>query len=201
MATYMKVQPATGQAVQLFDGELALDPTIYKVIAQDRNIISLRIICGSCKDKPNPVIPCKLCNGSGEVGKRRVHHSRIARVLDDALNVIYEVDSIAKEKPVTQEKQTKAATPASAGVPDLKTLVGAGEHYTKAVSFDHTEVKAAAHVVINPDHKSFIVFNTYNGTLGKGKNGKQYGKTYPIADEKAYTEKVSQLTKQGYTKN
>lgn len=193
--TYMKVQPATGQAVQLFNSELTLDETIYKVIAQDRNIISLRIICGSCKDKPNPVIPCKICEGSGEVGKRRVHHSRIARVLDDAYNVIYEVDSIAKEKPVTEAKQTKATTEA---VVDLKTLVGTGEHFTKSVSFDHTTVAAQAHVVIAADHTSFIVFNTYNGGLGK--KGKS-GKTYPIADEKAYTEKVNQLTKQGYAKS
>lgn len=193
----MKVQPTTGQAVQLFTSELTLDPAIYKVIAQDRNIISLRIICGNCKDIPNLITPCKFCNGSGEVGKRRVHHSRIARVLDSALNVIYEVDSISsKEKPVAEIKQTKA-TPAE-NVVDLKTLVGNGEHYTKGVSFDHETVAAQAHVVINTDHKSFVVFNTYNGNLGKkGKGGKQY----PIADEKAYTEKVAQLAKQGYVKN
>lgn len=196
MTTYMKIQPSTGQAVQIFTSELTLDPTIYKVISQDRNIIGLRIICGTCKDNPNLLAPCKFCNGSGEVGKRRVHHSRIARVLDDALNVIYEVDSIAKEKPVTEAKQVKTTT--TEAVVDLKTLVGTGEHFTKAVSFDHVEVKAQAHVVINADHKSFVVFNTYNGSLGKKSKG---GKTYPIADDKAYTEKVSQLTKQGYIKS
>jgi hypothetical protein len=125
-----------------------------------------------------------------------VHHSRIARVLDDTYKVIYEVDSLTKEKPVTQEKQAKATTPAT-NVPDLKTLVGSGEHFTKSVAFDHATVAAQAHVVINTDHKSFIVFNTYNGTLGKKSKG---GKQYPIADEKAYTEKVNQLTKQGYVK-
>lgn len=199
MPTYMKVQPATGQAVQIFDSEMKLDATIYKVVSQDRNIIGLRIICSACKDNPNPVLPCKTCNGSGEVGKRRIHHSRIARVLDEKLNVIYEVDSITKEKPVTQEKQATKAAPAE-NVVDLKTLIGNGEHYVKGVAFDHSAVAAQAHVVINADKKSFIVFNTYNGTLGKIKAGKQYGKTYPLADDKAYTEKVAQLAKQGYTK-
>jgi hypothetical protein len=201
MTTYMKVQPSTGQAVQLFDSELKLDPTIYKVIAQDRNIINLKIVCTSCKDNTNQVASCKTCNGTGEVGKRRVHHSRIARVLDDTFKVIYEVDSLTKEKPVTQEKQAAKATTPATNAPDLKTLVGSGEHFTKTVSFDHANVAAQAHVVINPDHKSFIVFNTYNGALGKVKPGKTYGKQYPIADEKAYTEKVNQLSKQGYVKS
>lgn len=197
MTTYMKVQPSTGQAVQLFTSELTLDPTIYKVIAQDRNIINLRIICGNCKDVPNSITPCKICSGTGEVGKRRVHHSRIARVLDDSLNVIYEVDSLSsKEKPVTEVKQTKTAPTENAI--DLKTLVGNGEHYTKGVEFDHATVAAQAHVVINADHKSFVVFNTYNGNLGKKGKG---GKSYPIADDKAYTEKVAQLLKHGYVKN
>lgn len=199
LTTYMKVQPSTGQAVQIFDSEMKLDATIYKVTAQDRNIISLKIVCSACKDNTSQMTPCKTCNGSGEVGKRRVHHSRIARVLDDTYKVIYEVDSLTKEKPVTQEKQAKATTPAT-NVPDLKTLVGSGEHFTKQVAFDHATVAAQAHVVVNPDHKSFIVFNTYNGALGKVKPGKTYGKQYPIADEKAYTEKVNQLTKQGYVK-
>ena len=195
MTTYMKVQPTTGQAVQIFNSELTLDSAIYKVVSQDRNILGLKIVCGNCKDKPNPMLPCKTCNGTGEVGKRRVHHSRIARVLDDSLNVIYEVDSIAKEKPVTQAKQTKATT--ETATIDLKALIGNGEHFVKSVSFDHETVAAQAHVVINADKRSFIVFNTYNGTLGKkGKSGKQY----PLADDKAYTEKVNQLTKQGYTK-
>lgn len=194
MTTYMKVQPTTGQAVQLFNSELTLDPAIYKVVAQDRNIISLRIICGSCKDIPQITV-CKTCSGTGEVGKRRVHHSRIARVLDDALNVIYEVDSLSsKEKPVAEIKQVKAAP---ANIVDLKTLIGDGEHYAKAVSFDHATVAAQAHAVINADHKSFVVFNTYNGNLGKKGSG---GKSYPIADEAAYTAKVAQLVKQGYVK-
>lgn len=194
MTTYMKVQPSAGQAVQIFTSELTLDPAIYKVIAQDRNIISLREVCNDCSGNTNKPLSCKACNGTGEVGKRQVHHSRIARVLDEDLKVVFEVNSFDKEKPVANAKQAKA-TPASAV--DLNTLIGTGEHFTKAVTFDHQGVNAAAHVVINADHKSFIVFNTYNGTLGKkGKSGKQY----PIADEKAYTEKVNQLTKQGYTK-
>lgn len=201
MTTYMKVQPSTGQAVQIFDSELAVDPTIYKVTSQDRNIIGLKIMCGGCKDNANPLFPCKVCNGTGEVGKRRVHHSRIARVLDENLNVIYEVDSISKEKPMVQEKQATPSTKATTEAVDLKTLVGNGEHYTKAVSFDHASVAAQAHVVINADKKSFLVFNTYNGSLGKVKPGKTYGKQYPIADDKAYAEKVSQLTKQGYAKS
>jgi len=190
------IQPSTGQIVQIFNSELKIDPEYYRVLSQDRNIVSLGILCTQCKGVGNisSVIVCKSCNGTGTVGKRRVHHSRVARVLKDDLSVLYEVDSFEKEKPVAQTKQTKTAPVETVSI---QSLIGTGEHYTKSVSFDHDGVTAEANVVINADHRSFVTFNTYNGSLGKKGKG---GKSYPLADDKAYERKVDQLKKQGYTK-
>jgi hypothetical protein len=81
---------------------------------------------------------------------------------------------------------------------DFATLKSQGELYSKSVNFDHTEFRVEAHVLIEKDHSAFRVFNSYNGSLGK--KGKT-GKSYPLADEAAYENKVSQLTKQGYKLN
>lgn len=190
------IQPSTGQIVQIFNSELKIDPEYYRVMSQDRNIVSLGVLCIHCKGTGNinAVITCKSCNGTGTVGKRRVHHSRVARVLDDNLIVVYEVDSLEKEKPVAQTKQTKVAP---TEVVSIASLIGNGEHYAKPVSFDHDGVTAEANVVIAADHRSFVTFNTYNGSLGKKGKG---GKSYPLADDKSYEQKINQLKKQGYTK-
>ena len=93
-------------------------------------------------------------------------------------------------------KATSTAAPATPTV-DISTIRGDGEMFTKGVGFDHSNISVEANVVIAKDHKSFRVFNTYNGGLGK--KGKA-GKVYTLADEKAYERKVAQLSKQGYSK-
>lgn len=175
--------------VQVYTSEFTIDPNIYVVESQERNIVNLKIICSFCTGtgsyRDNA---CKHCKGSGAGTKHRVHQSRIARVFDDGGSIVYESNVTIKEKPMTQKSQPIDTV-------NLDTLKEQGELYTKQVSFDHGSISVEANVLVATDHKSFRVFNTYNGTLGK-KN--KTGKSYTLADDKAYDRKVEQLKKQGY---
>lgn len=183
--------PAT--KVQIYTSELVVDPNIYVIENHERSIVNLRVICSFCSG--NGLYrgdSCKHCKGSGASARHRVHQSRIAKVFDHGGNIVYESNVIIKEKQMTTPTQKQPVD-----IVNLNTLKEQGELFTKQVSFDHNSISVEANVLIDNDHKSFRVFNTYNGTLGK-KN--KTGKSYVLSDSNSYDRKVSQLSKQGYKK-
>lgn len=191
-AKTLSVQPKT--KVQVYTSELAIDPSIYLVEAQEKSLVIMKIVCSFCQGAgQHRGAECKECKGTGTGARHRVHHSRIARIFDTEGNIIYETSTnVGKEKQVAQVTPKKTVAPV-----DFKDLKSQGELWSKGVEFDHAAIKVEAHVLVAPDQRTFQVFNTYNGTLGK--KGRA-GKNYPLADEKAYERKISQLKKQGYKK-
>lgn len=100
-----------------------------------------------------------------------------------------------------QPKEPKAPKPPKAAPTpvDFSALVAQGhEVWTKEnLSFDVESVKVDAHCVISPDQKSYRVFNTYNGSLGKkGATGTDYEFTESMTLDK----KRKSLEKKGYVK-
>lgn len=78
------------------------------------------------------------------------------------------------------------------------------ERWSKKVNFDHEAMEVRANVVINGDHRSFVTFNTYDGSLGR-KAGSEpltfdnIGSKYDLADDAAFEKKVARLKADGYT--
>lgn len=176
--------------VQIYTSDLTIDPTIYVLNKQERNIVYLNVICESCNGHGGK---CVQCGGSGidKLKKHRVNYTRVAKMIDQSDNVIYESNTS-----IEKEIHMNAATKQVDAV-DLKALRTEGEIFSKQVSFDHEGIKVEAHVLIANDKRSFRVFNTYNGTLGrKGKAGK----IYELASDTAFDRKIEQLKKQGYKK-
>lgn len=178
--------------VQIYTSELTVDPNIYVVENQANSTIYLKMLCGSCNgtgENRAALVTCKSCNGTGITTRHRIHQTRIAKVYDSQGDIIFE-SSLGRSKTMSTSAKKE-----SAALVDLATLKSQGELWSKAVNFDHSAIKVEAHVLIGTDKRSFQVFNTYNGALGKkGKTGKQY----KISDDKAYERKVSQLKKLGY---
>lgn len=69
--------------------------------------------------------------------------------------------------------ETVAPPPSTDAVFELDQIRQAGELWTKAVSFDHKEYTALAHVllVVQGTRLKKVCFNTYNGSLGKSSKG------------------------------
>lgn len=200
----MAASASIGSKVQIMTSEMTTDPNMYLVTGLDRHLVMLNTICVACSGTGmRSIEQCVPCSGTGHTGKRRIHHSRIVKIFGSNGDMIYDSNPVEKEKkmasPKAASKSTATSTPATTSAPvvDVKSIRGDGELYTKGVEFDHDSIKVEANVVISKDHRTFQVFNTYNGTLGK--KGKA-GKVYTLADEKAYERKVTQLTKQGYSK-
>jgi len=170
--------------IQIFNGDLSIDETIYQIETQDKQWVSIK---ASCCNSTN----CDKCNGTGII-KRCIHHTRIAKMFDTDGRIIYEADDCKNQN--KSEVESHESTSEAINWAKLKTD---NELFTKVINFDHGGVKAEAHVLIANDKKTFQVFNTYNGSLGK--KGKT-GKTYPISSLKAYERKIEQLKKQGYIK-
>ncbi|MEM3097502.1 MAG: hypothetical protein QXU32_02115 [Nitrososphaerales archaeon] len=168
--------------VQIYTSEMCLDETLYCVESYIKDIVVLKPVCDECDGNGS----CNKCNG-----RIKLHHTRIARIYDDNGNVIFDADGVRKEKQMSTEQKAEAVS-----IDDLKSQ---GELWSKDVNFDHASYKVEAHVLIAPDHRSFRVFNTYNGTLGK--NGKLGDKTYTLEDDAAYERKIAKLKRQGYKKH
>jgi hypothetical protein len=96
---------------------------------------------------------------------------------------------VIKEEDMAKLMAAKAVK--SVGIQlDWKKVVG--ERWSKSMAFDHKEVKAAAHVVVDKPKKTYRSFNTYNGSLGKqGKMGK-------IFRFKDYDQLVARLLSRNY---
>ena len=186
--------PVASTRVQIYTSELEIDPNIYEVENQNNSTINLKMLCTFCKGSGESrngegKLACKSCGGSGATARHRVHQTRIAKIFDKNGECIFESN-------LGKSKVTSAASKKEAAVAiDISNLKTQGELWSKTVNFDHTEIKVEAHVLISIDKRSFQVFNTYNGALGKkGKAGKQY----QLTDDKAYARKINQLSKLGY---
>lgn len=187
---------ATPTRVQIYTSELGIDPNIYEVENQINSTVHLKMLCSFCKGNGKArngtdEVLCKSCGGSGSTAHHRIHQTRIAKVFDKNGELLF-------ESPAGKSKtSTSAAKKEAAVVIDLNNLKSQGELWSKGVKFDHTAIKVEAHVLIATDKRSFQVFNTYNGALGKkGKAGKQY----QLTDDKAYERKAGQLAKLGYVR-
>jgi len=177
--------------VQIYTSELTIDPNIYEVENQTNSTIYLKMLCSFCNGTGNnrTVGQCKSCGGTGIAARHRIHQTRIAKVFDSHGDILFE-SSLGRSKSMSASTKKDTATQV-----DISTLKTQGELWSKMVNFDHSTIKVEAHVLIAQDKRSFQVFNTYNGALGKkGKTGKQYS----ISDDKAYDRKVTQLKKLGY---
>ena len=180
-----KVQIFTGQ------GNGDVDPSIYKVTGFRQGIIELENI---------------------KTGKfHRVHKSRIAKIIvddKDLEEVQKAMDDTAEKQEVAKSKQPKKSVKPERV--DFKQMAADGwEVWSKVVKFtdkdqnDVPGIKAEAHQAIAPDLKSYRVFNTYNGSLGKKAKEKKVnpeGVTYSLADDKALEKKRKDLDKKGYKK-
>lgn len=186
--------PVASTRVQIYTSELEIDPNIYEVENQNNSTINLKMLCAFCRGSgesrnANVKTPCKSCGGTGATARHRVHQTRIAKIFDKNGECIFE-SNLGKSKTASAASKKEAAVTI-----DISNLKTQGELWSKTVNFDHTEIKVEAHVLISTDKRSFQVFNTYNGALGKkGKAGKQY----QLTDDKAYARKANQLTKLGY---
>jgi hypothetical protein len=176
------VNPVVGQTVQVWRGDLKVDETKYSVEGVGENDT---LVLG---------VPCS-CDKKCECGEntRRVHKSRIARILDNDGKIIQEArvgkeQSMATKAKASKKEQEKV---------NFQQLKKDGEIWAKDVNFDHESIKAQAIAFIPADQKSFRAFNTYDGSLGKKNNP---GKTHPLADDKAYEALVKRLKKKGYKK-
>lgn len=193
-------QCAPGNRVRIVTSEREIDPNTYRVKEFDRQLAILINL-----------------NTSKEI---KVHKSRIVQNLD-AQESTEVSDSANTNETASSATKTKAKRKAPKLVKlDVKALAaafGAGcEHYIQKVEgFDHPDKDVRAHTLILSDHRSFITFNTYDGTLGRKVteadieriiNGAKKGdvekplKSYDLADDAAYEKKVELLRKGGYTK-
>jgi len=116
----------------------------------------------------------------------RVHKTRIHKLKSTGIGKTNKESTEPKEKDVAKEKKELEKV-------DFSKFEG--EHWCKDADFDHPEYKQVTNRIIAEDYKSFITFNTYNGSLGK--SGKA-GTTYPIKkDPEKYR---AELTKKGFAK-
>jgi hypothetical protein len=170
------------------DGELC--DTVYEVTGKSRSVIVLVEV---------------------KTGKpHRVHKSRVAKIIQpEGMKEVQEVMEATKD--ATKEKKAKrAAKPKEKPERvNFKEFTDAGcEVWSKKVEFGDKDgkpidnVTAEAHCVIAADKKSYRVFNTFNGSLGKQAKKKRdkapLGVEYKLADDKAYEKKTKDLKKKGY---
>lgn len=179
-----------GDKIQIFMCDEELDPHTYEVTGKVRAIITLTNIKTGAP--------------------HRVHKSRIAKIIveGEEMKEVQKVMEATKEK---KEKKAKKAAKPKEKVErvDFKGMLESGcEVWSMAVDFNDKDgqpvpnVKAEAHCVIAADQKSFTVFNTFNGSLGKSSSKKRdkapTGVVYALADEKALEKKRKALQKKGY---
>lgn len=185
-------QCAPGNRVRILTSDKEVDPNTYEVVSFDRQLAIL-----------------KNLNTDREI---KVHKSRIVHNLDTT----QENKTVSNTASTKTKAKRKAPKRVKLDVKALAAAFGSGcEHYAKKNEFDHDNIDNQAHVLILPDHRSFITFNTYNGSLGrkiqeeqieavikaasKGKVEKPL-KSYPMSDDADYTKKIEELKKKGYTK-
>lgn len=166
--------------VQIFAGDASVDPNIYVVEGHQNNVVTIKLPCKQCSGAG-----CTECHMTGIISKHKIHQTRIAKAFNKHDEMIFESASCSKNSQIDD----------TANVLRISDLKGHGELWSKKVKFDHGDIKAEAHVLISNDKDQFQVFNTYNGMFGR--RGKA-GKTYQLADQKAYERKINQLKKQGY---
>jgi len=179
-----------GDKVKIFTSEMKTDPNVYKITGFKQSIIELENV---------------------DTGKfHRVHKTRLAKIIvDEDLEEVQKAMDKTAEKQEEKQQKPKAAKPkVKAEKVNFKTMIEGGmEVWSKQVQFTDKErneipgIKAEAHCAITADGKSYRVFNTYNGVLGKkdpGKKKNPEGVSYNIADEKALEKKRKDLEKKGY---
>lgn len=192
---HQTAQCAPGNRVRILTSDKEVDPNTYEVVKFDRQLAIL-----------------KNLNTDKEI---KVHKSRIVHNLDTAQEN-NTVSDTATNTPKTKAKR-KAPKRVKLNVKDLANAFGSGcEHYVKKIdTFDHENIDTRAHVLILPDHRSFVTFNTYDGSLGRKIQEEQIQaivdaasngdvqrplKAYPLPDDAAFTKKVEQLKKDAYAK-
>ncbi len=212
--TYKSVRCGVGDRVRILTSQKAEDPNTYRVESKERNLVHL--LCEST----NKVVP--------------VHVSRVIRNLDSpeetgqmSNETNPSPDATATATPAT--KPAKAAKPAKAKVTNaskpkaekpkraplsIKALVatcgdGAERFNKKIETFDHKHMEVRANVLIRGDHRAFVVFNTYDGSLGRKKSNSNgdtaptfdtVGQVYQLADDAAYEKKLQRLKAEGYVR-
>jgi len=179
-----------GDNVQIYtaQGDGKVDPFVYTVTGFRQSIVELENV---------------------ETGKfHRVHKTRIAKILvdDKDLEEVQKVMDKTAEKPEAK-KQPKPKPKKPERVNFKQMAIDGWEVWSKQVKFtdkdqnDIPGIKAEAHCAIAPDQKSYRVFNTYNGVLGKKAKEKKKnpdGVSYQLADEKALEKKRKDLEKKSY---
>lgn len=181
-----------GDQIQIFTCDEKLDPILYEVMGKSRSVLVLEEV-----ETRKPF---------------RVHKSRVAKILQpEGMKEVQEVmDDVAttEEKKVTKPKRAVKPKEKPERV-NFRELQNQGaEVWSKLVDFGDKDgkaiegVKAEAHCVIAADKKTFRVFNTFNGSLGKSSKKKRekapLGVEYNLKDEKAHEKKVKDLQKKGY---
>lgn len=196
MATtrHKTAQCAPGNRVRILTSDKEVDPNTYEVMSFDRQLTVL-----------------KNLNTDKEI---KVHKSRVVHNLDTAQENNTVSDTATNQKTKAKRKAPKRV---KLDIKGLANAFGSGcEHYVKKIeTFDHESIDTRAHVLVLPDHRSFVTFNTYDGSLGRKIQEEQINaimeaasnsdvqrplKSYPLADDAAYTKKVEQIKKDGYNK-
>lgn len=177
-----------GDKIQIFLCNEQMSPDIWEVTAKSRATITLTNVQTS--------------------KSHCVHKSRIAKIIveGEEMKEVQEAmeTKTKKEKPVAKPKKEKEKVERV----DFKGMLESGcEIWSMPVDFNDKagqpvpNIKAEAHCVIAADTKSFRVFNTFNGSLGKSSKKRDkapLGVEYPLADEKALEKKRKALQKKGY---
>lgn len=176
-----------GDKIQIFLCDEQMSPDIWEVTAKSRATISLANV---------------------QTGKSHcVHKSRVAKIIvegEEMKEVQETMETPAKKEKVVAKPKPKEKVERV----DFKGMVESGcEIWSMTVDFNDKDgqplpnVKAEAHCVIAADAKSFKVFNTFNGSLGKSSKKRDkapLGVEYKLEDEKALEKKRKTLQKKGY---
>ena len=179
-----------GDKIQVIGCDEKPDPEIYEVTGKSRSVL---VLINVQTGKPH-----------------RVHKSRVSKIIqpDDMKEVQEVMTEATVEKKATKPKRAAKPKDKPERVNFREFQEAGSEVWSKLVDFGDKEgkaiegVKAEAHCVIAADKKTYRVFNTFNGSLGKSSKKKRekapLGVEYKLADEKAHEKKQKDLQKKGY---
>lgn len=185
-----------GDVVRLMTTDRAMDPNTYRFVSSQKGIASLE------------------CESTGKV--IRVHESRLVGTFNKEFTPMSDAEMVKEagapapvKKAVTKVTKAKADKPKRTRL-DMKALLASAgegaERWSKKTEFDHKDMDVKANIIIRSDRRAFVVFNTYDGSLGRKFSGDEVsfdtvGKVYALADDAAYEKKIGRIKTEGYTKH
>lgn len=188
---------SAGDTVRILTTDREIDPNTYRLVSIQKSIASVE------------------CESTGKV--IRVHESRLVGTFNKEFTPMSDAEMVKDagapapvKKAVTKVTKAKADKPRRARL-DMKALIataGEGaERWSKKTEFDHKDMDVRANIIVRADRRAFVVFNTYDGSLGRKFKSEEtptfdnVGTVYPLADDAAYEKKIGRIKTEGYSKH